>query len=104
MPTAPSDNELKASAAKEEVAASIRRFILEQFPVARSRGIDADDSLLTHGVIDSMGVLEVVTFIEKEFHLTVTDDELLSDHFESISKITDMVVRKLARENATWIS
>jgi acyl carrier protein len=91
-----------ATSQRENVEAAIRQFILKQFPAARSRGIGAADSLLTQGVIDSLGVLEVVTFIENQFGLTVSDDEMLSDHFESIARITDLVTRKLAREDATW--
>jgi acyl carrier protein len=62
------------------------------------------DSLLTQGIVDSMGALELVGFIESEFDLTVTDDELLSDHFETIASMAEMVDRKLNVEESTWIS
>jgi acyl carrier protein len=104
MSTASSDNEVRSASAREAVEASVREFILKQFPAARSRGVGVDDSLLTQGIIDSLGVLEVVTFIESEFQLTVSDDEMLSDHFESISRIADLVCGKRAREVTTWTS
>jgi acyl carrier protein len=91
-------------AASESVEERIRGFILQQFPAARSRDIGTADSLLTQGIIDSLGVLEVVTFLEKEFRLTISEDELLSDHFESIAQIARLISQKLAREDASWIS
>lgn len=99
-----SSNGEAAATLKEDVKASIRQFIHKQFPVARSRGIGDHDSLLTQGIIDSLGVLEVVTFIESQFQLTVTDDELLSDHFESVSQIAELIRQKLGAGAATWTS
>jgi acyl carrier protein len=43
---------------------------------ARKRAIGDGDPLLGHGILDSLGILEVVAFVEKEFGITVADDEL----------------------------
>ncbi len=104
MSSISSDNNVKASATRGAIEAAVRQFILQQFPAARSRDVGADDLLLTNGIIDSLGILEVVTFIEKEFQLTVADDEMLADHFESIARITDLVAQKLSREDGSWTS
>ncbi len=79
----------------DEIQAAIRNFVYSQFPAARTQGLAETDSLLDLGVVDSMGVLEVVTFLENEFAITLTDDELMADHFESIATIADLVHRKL---------
>lgn len=88
---------------KEEIQAAIREFVLKQFPAARKRSTADDDSLLEQGVVDSMGVLEIVTFIESEFDVTLSDDELMSDHFESIAAMANLVHRK-TMEGASWTS
>jgi acyl carrier protein len=88
----------------DDLRASIRQFILKKFPAARNQSVGDHDSLLTHGIVDSLGVLEIITFIEQEFQLTVTDDELLSDRFESIARIADLVAQKLAGKEPTWTS
>lgn len=87
----------------EEVQSAVSQFVLDQFPAARKRGISADDSLLDQGIVDSMGVLEIVTFVESEFDVTLTDDELMSDHFESIASISKLIHSKITQE-ATWTS
>lgn len=98
-----SNGEPNCTTTNDSLVSSVRQFIHQQFPAARRRRIGDADSLLTQGIIDSLGVLEVVTFIESEFHLTITDDEMLSDHFESIARIVEFVAQKLAREESKWI-
>jgi acyl carrier protein len=75
----------------------IRIFILEKFPLARKRGISDADSLLESGIVDSMGVLELVTFVEQEFGINVSDEELVPENFQSIRLLADFVLAKLSR-------
>jgi acyl carrier protein len=73
---------------------STKRFILEHFPASRRRSLDDTDPLLESGVIDSTGVLDLVTFIETEFKVTVDDEELTPENFQSIAKIAAYVEKK----------
>ena len=75
------------------VKSKIKTFIVGRFPLAKNT--DDDHRLLANGVLDSLGVLEVVTFIEGEFGFTVTDEELLPENFASISTLSVFVQRKL---------
>jgi acyl carrier protein len=70
----------------------IRKFLAQQFPATRN--VDNEEPLLKNGLIDSLGVLEVVAFLEKEFALTVTDEELLPENFESIFSLANFIERK----------
>ena len=81
---------------KHKISEKIREFILNQFPLARQRSTKDDDSLLDSGIIDSLGVLEVVTFIEIQYDITLSDEEMLSDNFESISTLTTFIQKKLS--------
>lgn len=85
---------------RDEVLDRVRRFILVEFPLARSQTIRDGDSLLDGGVIDSMGAVEVVTFIETEFRITVSDEEMVSDNFESISSLADFVHERITADGA----
>ena len=70
----------------------IRQFIIEQFPLARKQSIIEDDSpLLDSGIIDSLGVLDLVSFIEKEFEITISDEDLMADNFESIASLAAFI-------------
>lgn len=75
-------------------AAKIHEWVTKTFPLAQQREVELHDSLLGSGIIDSLGTLEVVRFLEDEFAIQVTDDEMLADHFESIQAIADLVDSK----------
>jgi acyl carrier protein len=93
----------------ETISKTIRQFILDHFPLARQRHIGDCDSLLDNGIIDSMGVLEVVTFIEAQFRIGVSDEELVPENFQSVSCLADFVQSKLNGnltsqfEKGSWI-
>ena len=78
---------------KEEVISErIRRFLIRQFPTTKN--VSNDESLLKNGLIDSLGILEVVAFLENEFCIAVSDDDLLPENFSSVQSITDFVQAK----------
>jgi acyl carrier protein len=78
-----------------EVKDDIRRFLQQQFAPAREAGFSDSDSLLKPGLIDSFGVLELMTFLEQHFGVTLSDDEMLSERFESINSLAELVSEKL---------
>ena len=73
----------------------LRSFILEKFPLARKRGIEDDQPLLESGILDSLGVLDLVGFLEEEFCISVTDEELLPENFQTVESITVFVEKKI---------
>ena len=73
----------------------ITQFILEKFPVARKRQLGDDTALLEAGIVDSIGVLEIVAFIEQNFAVTVADDDLLPENFGSIACIARFIESKM---------
>jgi acyl carrier protein len=85
----------------DEIQVRLREFIHKQFPAARKRDIGSDDSLLEAGIVDSLGVLEIVTMIEQDFGVTLEDDELMPEHFGSIAAITRLVQSKLKLEDVS---
>ena len=74
------------------VADRIRSFLAQQFPATKN--VSDDDLLLRNSLIDSLCILEVVTFLEKEFAIIVSDEELLPENFESVSRLSHFVRQK----------
>lgn len=72
----------------------IRSFILEKFPLARKSGLKNGDKLLEEGILDSLGILDLVSFLESEFSIQMSDDELLPENFQSIDCIAAFVQSK----------
>jgi acyl carrier protein len=79
------------------ISDSIRTFVLSKFPLARKCELQDGDLLLESGILDSMGVLEIVHFIEQEFGILVVDDELVPENFQSIQQLTEFVNKKLGK-------
>ena len=78
------------------ISQQIKAFIDKQFPLARTRQIGMDYALLENGIVDSLGVLDVVTFLEQQFHISVVDDDLVPEHFQTIARLTEFVHAKIA--------
>ena len=76
----------------------IRNFLLEKFPLARKRGIGFEDDLLESGILDSLGILDLVSFVEQNFGIVLSDDELLPENFQTIERVTAFVQSKNAWE------
>ena len=74
---------------------SIREFILEKFPLARTRGLDDSTALLEEGVLDSLGILELVDFLQDDLGVPVEDDDLVPENFGSVQAIADFARSKL---------
>jgi acyl carrier protein len=72
----------------------IRMFILSRFPLAKEMSLNDDDHLLNSGVVDSLGILEIVSFLSEEFGIEVVDDDLQPENFESIVCLERFVQRK----------
>ncbi len=78
-----------------EVRASIRGFITENFLYMRPDFVlGDDDALLESGVIDSMGVLEVLTFIEDTYGVRPEDEEINETNLGSHRAIAHFVTSK----------
>jgi acyl carrier protein len=72
----------------------VRSFICDSFMVD---GFADDESFLGSGIIDSLGVMQLVSFIETEFSVKVQDADLVPEHFDSVERVAAFIERKLAR-------
>lgn len=82
----------------QTIEQTIRSFIVENFLFGEAhRAPDADESFLELGIIDSTGVLELVTFIETSFNLKVADAELVPDNLDTVSCLVAFIRRKTGR-------
>ena len=76
------------------VRSAIRIYIQERFPAAGSTDLLDDLSLLDSGIVDSMGILDLVVFIEQEYGIVASDDELVRENFDSISALHTFIQAK----------
>ena len=78
-----------------QVEEMIRTYIAENMLFSDNGYPYSDNaSFLEEGIVDSMGILELVMFVEENFHITVEDEELVPDNFDSVSKLAAYVRSK----------
>ena len=76
----------------DETTAKIKQFIVDEFmPDVPVEDLDDDFDLLTGGVVDSLGLLKVVAWLEDEFDIGVDDSALGPDSFRTVAAIKAFV-------------
>ena len=75
---------------------AIKEFIIENFLFGETNGLEDDTSFLDNGIIDSTGILELVTFLEDTFGIEVEDDELVPENLDSIANVVQYLTTKQA--------
>jgi acyl carrier protein len=82
------------------VLARTRCFVQETFLYMRPAFVLRDeDRLLEKGVIDSMGVLELVGFLQTEFGVAIGDDDLIEENFGTLADIVRYVASRNGNGN-----
>jgi len=78
-----------------ETREKIRKFILNMAYLPEEQ-IEDETLLFVHGLLDSMGFISLISFLEETYSITADDSELLESNFESINAITNFVLKKLS--------
>lgn len=78
-----------------EMRDDIRAFIVENFLFGDAEPLSSDSiSLLDTGIIDSVGVLELVAHLEGDLGLSVDDEDLIPENLDTIDNLVNFIARK----------
>ena len=77
-----------------EIKDTIRQFIIENFLFEDDGTLQEDTSFLESGIIDSTGILELVSFIEESFGIEVADEEMIPENLDSIANVASYLQKK----------
>ena len=72
----------------------IRKFVVSNFLFGEAEKLTDTTSFLDAGIIDSTGILEIVSFLEEKFGITVDDDELLPENLDSVEAVAGYLGKK----------
>jgi len=73
----------------------IRQFATEELAAAKGiNEVTDDESLIDNGVVDSLGIFRLVTFLEENFGVKVADEEISAENLQSIDMIEQLVISK----------
>lgn len=75
----------------------LRAFLAENFILEDGgKGLERDESLTQSGVLDSMGVLELIMFIEEKFGVAIPEEDTLPENLDSIERVVSYVSNRLS--------
>jgi acyl carrier protein len=77
-----------------QLSNQIRSFILDRFPLARKHNFDHRTPLLDTGLLDSLGILDVVEFVEQRFGIPLSDDDLVPENFQTVESLSAFLAKK----------
>jgi acyl carrier protein len=80
-----------------DIEREIRSFLMEHFLSGRAEKLRDDGSLLGD-VIDSVGVLDLVTYLQERFKIMVEDEEVVPGNLDTVNNLVAYVARKLGSE------
>jgi acyl carrier protein len=73
----------------------VRTFIVTNFLFGKDSELDNDASFLDQRIIDSTGVLELVSFLEETYGIEITEDELIPENLDSVNQIVAFLATKV---------
>jgi acyl carrier protein len=80
----------------EQIRQELRRFVVTNFLLGEDdAGLDDDASFIEKGIVDSTGVLELVSFLEQRYAVKLDDEDLVPDNLDSIHNLLAFLGRKL---------
>lgn len=76
----------------------VKNYILTELVKDKKQGNISDkDSLIESGIVDSLGIMKLIGFLEDKMSVQITDDELVPENFGSIEAIATLVDKKQSR-------
>mgnify|MGYP001022191013 CR=1 FL=1 len=79
----------------EAIYLNIKNFILVTFPKARHEQITPSTKLFDDNIIDSLGFLGILNFIEHAYEIKIHDEEIAENNFSSIERMAALIEKKL---------
>ena len=82
----------------DEVMATLAGFIQTEIVSQTEINLQPDDDLLESSLVDSLGIMRLVTFIESNFHVALPAADVTIQNFQTVRAITDYLVPKLTED------
>jgi acyl carrier protein len=60
------------------------------------QAVDRDDDLIRRGIVDSLGITQIIEFCESRYGIRITDADLVPANFQTVRRLAEFVDRKRA--------
>ena|SRR5690242_3103606 len=79
-----------------KIEQDVREFLCDKLFLINLDSLSDDDSFLEKGIVDSMGILHLIAFVEDKYGVPVEDKDLITENWDSVRRISDYVRSKIA--------
>jgi len=78
------------------ILANLEKVLLTEIAVGLDKhSLDPDEDLLEQGIIDSLGLMKLIAFMEKTFGIRIIDEEIIPENFQSLNRMVTLVELRL---------
>lgn len=81
----------------EELSEIVKKQICEFLGIEQNNSERQDIDFFNDGILDSFGMMQLITFIEEEFNIKFDEEEILSNQIKNLSGLVDIVVHKIGK-------
>jgi len=86
----------------QPIEREVRQFVIDNFLLTAGNGeFSSTDSFLETGLLDSMGILNLVEFVREKYSIAIADEELVPEHWDSVRQVVEFVQSKLPAAGKT---
>ena len=78
----------------QSIGEPIHAYIVNEFLLGSDERFTSESLLIEEGIVDSMGIMEIVDFIEDEFDIRINESELVAENLGSVAQMSAFVARK----------
>lgn len=76
----------------KEIVEELKQYITDRVLDGKDIGLDETTPLLEWGIINSLEIARILSFIQQRFNLDIPPDQLIADHFTSLSALADLLL------------
>jgi len=73
---------------------SIKTFIRSELIYDDEKDFDENTNLIDRGIVDSMSLVRLISFIEENYDIRVQDEDIVPEHFSSLKKIASFIAQR----------
>ena len=81
-----------------QIQNDIRNYIIENILFGDEQKLEVGTPFQESGILDSIGFLEIITFLEEKFGIEIADNEVVPENLGSLQRISDFVEKKLSEK------
>ena len=80
---------------------AVREFIINNFLFGDFSALQDDKSFLETGIVDSTGMLELVTYLESAYGFRIEPEEMIPENLDSVNRVAAFIDRKQSHSAAS---